>query len=172
VVNDIVNGNYSLRPGMTVVAEMGNGKYILTYELGPEAIPGARYPLHYRIADSPLEFENATDFLLKSKDGAVPNSAPYVVWTPAGGSNGTVVVSDGFHPDLWLNTAYGEPSAWSKVHSGLTSGYSRSLQVMSNSSIILVVDGGRYRGANTSVTAGEFVIPGPQSDSDATSNCR
>jgi hypothetical protein len=172
VVNDVVNANYSLRPGMTVVAQMGNGKYILTYELGPEALPGSRYPVHYRIADSLLEFENATDFLLKSQDGTVPNSAPYVVWTPAGGSNGTVVVSDGKYSELFLNTEYGDPGAWSKVSTGLGSSYSRSLQVMPNNSVVLMVDGGLYRGANTSVTAGEFVIPGPQSVANATSTCK
>jgi hypothetical protein len=70
---------------MTTVAQMGNAKYILTCELGPEFKPGSRFPVHYSIAGSPLEFDNATDFLLKAQDGTIPNSGPYVVWTPAGG---------------------------------------------------------------------------------------
>lgn len=156
---------------MTIVAQMGNGKYILTYELGPEPHPGSRYPVHYRIADSPLEFENVTDYRLQAQDGTVPNSGPYVVWTPAGGPNGTLVVSDGKYSELFLNTKNGDPDAWTKVTTGLGISYTRALQVMRNSSVILVVDGGLYGGRNTSVTAGEFVIPGAGTSLDANAVC-
>lgn len=150
---------------------MGNGKYILTYELGPERLAGSRYPVHYRISSSPLEFENATDYLLKTQDGTIPNSAPYVVWTPAGGVNGTILVSDGKYSELFLNTAYGDPGAWVNVKSGVPGSYSRALQVMGNSSLVLAVDGGPYRSASSNVTAGEFAVPGPGSVAQSSSSC-
>lgn len=161
VVNDVALANYTLRPGMTTVAEMGNGKWILTHELGLAPNPTAPYAVHYRIADSPLEFQSAPGYLLQATDGTISSAGPYVVWTPAGGPQGTIVVSDSTYSELFLNTEYGKPNAWIKVPSGKGVSYSRALQVMPEKNLIMVVNGGLFGEANTSVSLGEFVIPGP-----------
>ena len=156
---------------MTTVAEMGNGKWIITHELGFAPNPTAPYAVHYKIADSPLEFQASPDILLQATDGTIPSAGPYVVWTPAGGPKGTVVVSDSTYSELFLNREYGDPNAWIKVSSGKGISYTRALQVMPDESFVMVVDGGLYGGANTSVSLGEYVVPGPASNKNTISSC-
>ena len=150
---------------------MGNGKWILTHELGFAPNPTAPYAVHYRIADSPLEFQSAPEYLLQATDGTISSAGPYVVWTPAGGPNGTIVVSDSTYSELFLNTAYGDPNAWVKVPSGKGISYTRALQVLPDESLVMVVDGGLYGGTNTSVSIGDFLVPGPGSNKDTLSSC-
>jgi hypothetical protein len=171
VVNDVALANYTLRPGMTTVAEMGNGKWILTHELGFAPNPTAPYAVHYRIADSPLEFQSAPEYLLQATDGTISSAGPYVVWTPAGGPNGTIVVSDSTYSELFLNTAYGDPNEWVFTPTGKGISYTRALQVLPNESQVMIVDGGLYAGTNTSVTLGNFLVPGPTSSEDTISAC-
>jgi len=162
VVNDAAEANYTLRPGMATIAEMGNGKFIFSYELGfaPEDPISAPYAVHYRIADSPFEFDQAEAMLLKATDGTIPSSGPITIWTPAGGPNGTVITSDSVHSELFINHWYGDPSAWVKVASGQAVGYTRDLLIMPNTTgeVILVTNGGIYNGINTKVTCGEWAL--------------
>lgn len=171
VVNDVALANYTLRPGMTTVAELGNGKWILTHELGNAPNPTAPYAVHYRIADSPLEFQSAPEYLLQATDGTISSAGPYVVWTPAGGPNGTIVVSDSTYSELFLNNAYGDSNEWIFTPTGKGISYSRALQVLPNESQVMIVDGGLYAGINTSVTLGNFLVPGPESNEDTISAC-
>ncbi len=91
-VDDVALTNQALRPGMPNVAKMGNGKYIMTYEV---VGTGAAGRIHYKISDDPTSW-NPTDMgtLLEpiGRPG-IPESSPYVVWTSAGGPNGMVIVS-------------------------------------------------------------------------------
>ncbi|KAF3920375.1 hypothetical protein ABW20_dc0102462 [Dactylellina cionopaga] len=164
--NDIVFANYTLRPGMITMAEMGNGKWIATYEVGNSpALPASPYAVHYTIADSPEDFAKETPQLLKAKNtGTIPSASPFVQWTPAGGDNGTVIVSDGSYSQLFINTNWGDPKSWIEVDSGHGIGYTRSLRVMPDESRVLVFNGGMYGMSSTIVTAGEFWVPGPAPD--------
>jgi hypothetical protein len=171
VVNDVAPANYTLRPGMTTVAQMGNGKWILTHELGFAPFAAAPYAVHYVIADSPLDFQYSTDTLLQSTDGTIPSSGPYVVWTPAGGPNGTVVVSDSTYSEIFINTQYADPNAWVKVPTGKGISYTRALQILPDESWVRIVDGGLYATANTSVSLGDFRVPGPSSNRDIITSC-
>ncbi|KAK6542239.1 hypothetical protein TWF694_006202 [Orbilia ellipsospora] len=159
--NDVTFSNYTLRPGMITMAEMGNNKWIATYEVGNfPALPASPYGVHYTIADSPEDFGKNTPILLKAKNtGTIPSASPFVQWTPAGGDNGTVIVSDGSYADLFLSTDYG--ITWQQVPSGHGVGYTRSLRVMPDESKVLVFNGGMYGMSSTIVTAGEYWVPGP-----------
>jgi hypothetical protein len=167
VVNDAAYANYTLRPGMTTIARMGNGKFIFSYELALSTIDpvNAPYATHYRIADSPFEFHSATPYLLKATDGTVSSAGPQTVWTTAGGPKGTIVTSDSTYDDLFINREYGHPDAWIRVPSGHGVGYTRFLQVMPNTQekVILLTNGGMYGRPNTMVTTGDYVVPGPGS---------
>ena len=149
------------------MAEIGNGSWITTYEVGLWTTPGgdnetAPYAVHYKIADSPLEFGLVGDTLLQTPEG-VSNSGPYVIWTPAGGPNGTIVVCDSFYDNFFLNTKNGDPSAWQNVTSGHGVGYTRSLSVVpgSGGKTVLVLNGGMYAQNVTHFTAGDYSVPGP-----------
>jgi hypothetical protein len=163
VVNDAAEANYTLRPGMTTIAKMGNGKFIFSYELAfaPEDPIEAAYAIHYRIADSPFEFDQAEEMLLKSTDGTIASSGPQTIWTPAGGPNGTIVTSDSHRPEFFINHAYGDPSAWVKVDSGKGVGYTRDLRIVPNTGgrVILVTNGGMYDRNETIVSCGDWVVP-------------
>ncbi|KAH8655099.1 BNR/Asp-box repeat domain protein [Tricladium varicosporioides] len=163
VVNDAAEANYTLRPGMTTIARMGNGKFIFSYELAfaPEDPVKAAYAVHYRIADSPFEFDQAETMLLKATDGTIASSGPQTIWTPAGGPNGTVITSDSDRSEFFINHAYGDPSSWVKVESGKGVGYTRELRIMPKTAgkVILVTNGGMYSRSETIVSCGEWIVP-------------
>jgi hypothetical protein len=183
---------------MITMAQMGNGKWITTYEVGNFPAPplGAsdQYGVHYSIANSPDNFEaGQTDILIKAANtGNIPSASPFVQWTPAGGVNGTVIVSDGTYESLFLNTQvmletplmlqtplmqspqYGAPHAWVEVPNVHGVEYSTSLMVMPDESEILIFGGGNIYGANpngTEVTAALFHVPGPASTQNTLSSC-
>jgi len=163
VVNDAAEANYTLRPGMTTITQMGNGKFIFSYELAfaPEDPINAAYAVHYRIADSPFEFDKAEPMLLRATDGTIASAGPQTIWTPAGGPNGTVVTSDSHRSEFFINHAYGDPGAWVKVVSGKGVGYTRDLRIVpeTNGTVILVTNGGMYNMNDTIVSCGEWVVP-------------
>lgn len=162
VMNDAAEANYTLRPGMATIVKMGNGKYIFSYELAfaQEDPINAPYAIHYRIADSPFEFQQAEAILLNATDGTIASSGPQTIWTPAGGPNGTVVTSDSSHSEFFINHWYGDPSAWVKVESGKGVGYTRDLRIIPNTTgeVILVTNGGMYNTAETIVSCGDWVV--------------
>jgi hypothetical protein len=153
LADDVTYKDYKLRPGMTTVAHLPDGRFILTYENCGES---HGCPLHYRISKDPLRFNSAPDKLLKLSDGSVPSGSPYVVWTPAGGPQGTIVVSCGGRSELFLNKNLGNGS-WVKTASPASTSYTRSLLVLSNKNI-LIVGAGVLNGKNNTVTAETFVV--------------
>lgn len=163
VVKDAAEANYTRRPGMTTIAKMGNGKFIFSYEpaFAPEDPVHAEYAVHYRIADSPFEFDKAKAMLLKATDGTISSAGPQTIWTPTGGENGTIITSDSTYSEFFINHAYGDPSAWTKVKSGKGVGYTRDLRIMphTDGKVVLVTNGGMYNVSETIVSSGEWILP-------------
>ena len=86
------------RPGMAIVARDGKGKYYMSYEL--VSAPG--YPLEPRT--NAMHFRTSTDglnwgdpkspgTLIQDRWRQFPNGTPYIIWSPWGGPNGTLVAS-------------------------------------------------------------------------------
>jgi hypothetical protein len=125
VVDDVAERQQELRPGMPTVARMGEDRWILVYEMCSTLV-GDR-PVTYRIAHDPERFATARAHTLLLADADPPAGHPYVVWSPLGGANGSIVVSYGSGTDLAVNHAGGDPYAWSSLPSHVGSGYSRSL---------------------------------------------
>jgi hypothetical protein len=157
---------------------MGNGQFIFVYELdkmvGVDGTPSySKQPIHYRIADSPFEFRNATEYGVVSTDGQYASSAPQVLWTPAGGVNGTIVLTASHNEDFFTNTALGDPSQWIRVTSGHGVGYSRELVIVPNTDnkVLLVFNGGSWDKGPKEVSCGDWIVPGPGSSLDITSLC-
>lgn len=167
VINDVAYANATLRPGMITMAQIGDGKWMCSYELGfaQVAPKKAPYAVHYKLANSPFEFDAAPPILLQAENtGTIPSSGPYTVWTPAGNEeNGTIVVSDSSYGPLFLDTQNGDADAWEEVPSGHGVGYTRYLHVMpgQGEKVVLLLNGGMYNTSVTEVTAGDFVVPGP-----------
>jgi hypothetical protein len=138
VVNDVTSPTYSDRPGMPVLARMGNGNYIMTYE---NCITSAGCKIKYKISSDPENFGSVTGVGLQATDGTTPESSSYVVWLPTGGANGTLVVSAYSDESLFLNTQNGE-GLWTKIKSNVEIGYSRGLVPMPDGHSVFVISGG------------------------------
>jgi hypothetical protein len=148
VENAVAYSNYTSRPGMITIAPLPNGQWITTYEFA-EVPEGPNYAAYYRIAKDPLSFQQATGYPIITADGFQPDASPYVVWTPAGGPHGTIVVSAASNSTVFTHKQLGAPHIpWTVVQTPEPEGYSRCLQVMPASQDILLMSAGVY-GANT-----------------------
>lgn len=152
VVNDVAYPTYDFRPGMTTIAKLPNGEYILTYEF--YGAPEAAFAVYYRISPSPLTFANATGQVIKvaGNSTTVPVSSPYVVWSPVGGKNGSIVVSCGTLGEVFVNQNLGQ-GEWESVPTAEGISYSRSLRVLDSGKKVLIVGGGVLGGTENEVTA-------------------
>ncbi|KAL0563970.1 hypothetical protein V5O48_018087 [Marasmius crinis-equi] len=152
VVDDVADANPADRPGMTTIAALPNGKYIMTYEFG--GAPEIDFAVYYRISDSPLTFINATGHNIRATTGEQTQSSPVVVWTPFGGPNGTIVVSENSNGGLWTNKQLGAAgSPWTLVPTGASVSYARDLTVLPTSQQILITGGGTFDGSENRVLA-------------------
>jgi hypothetical protein len=152
VVDDVAYSTYSYRPGMTTIAKLPNGQYILTYEF--YGATEASFAVYYRLATDPTQFNAAAGHVIKATDGKIPTGSPYVVWTPAGSSNGTIVVSSGCCSSVFTNTALAAPgSAWTEVSTPEGTSYTRSIRIMPNDQNLLLMGGGVLNGASNRVSA-------------------
>lgn len=132
MVNDVRYDEYLARPGMTVIAHIEPiDKWILVHEfpVGNSSSYGSVYPVYYRIANSPLEFDSAEGIPIVINGELAPNASPYVVWSPIGGPNGTIVVSDADKASVYTNRAGGDRDAWEMHRTPQPDAYSRGLHI-------------------------------------------
>lgn len=154
-VNDVAQPTYADRPGMTTVASLPDGNWILTYEY----CGGQGCAVYYRISSSPLTFDAAADQALVAGSGTRPTSSPYVVWSPSGGGdNGTIVVSANSNTQVFVNTALGDAGAWVEYETPQTGAYSRHLRVMDNPDNLLIMSAG-YLNSDNWVTLSVMKLP-------------
>ena len=156
-VDDVAYANYTARPGMTTVTLLPNASYMMTYEYGGGPGFGDNYsfPVYYRIADSPLEFNNATGYPVIAPDSAQPTSSPYITWSSVGGENGTIVVSCGTLTQVFVNQQLGEQNSWTSVETPEGVSYTRHLRVLQEDpSALLILGAGHLppAGNDNSVT--------------------
>ncbi|KAI0015685.1 Sialidase [Xylariomycetidae sp. FL0641] len=154
VVTDVAYDAYTDRPGMPTLARLPNGQYIYAYEYGSGPEDDYGFPVHYRLAADPADVAGAPDFALVSGDGAVPNGSPYVVWSSAGGDNGTIVVSSGCCSQVYINQALGHEDAWVTVETPEATSYTRSLMVFEEDpNFLLLAGGGALPPSDTNVVS-------------------
>ncbi|KAF4339948.1 BNR Asp-box repeat domain protein [Fusarium beomiforme] len=160
VVEDTKYDDYYARPGMPTVAKLPNNEYIYTYEYGggPNPPAGSTYwfPVFYRLSKDPQKFLNKPGQQIISTDGARPAGSPYVVWTPYGGKNGTIVVSCGTMSEIFTNQALGDASAWKKWSVPQPTAYTRALLTFKKDPDLLMIMGAGIlppAGGNNTVSA-------------------
>ncbi|HEX4273405.1 MAG TPA: sialidase family protein [Rhizomicrobium sp.] len=98
LVYDVAIADGLSRPGMTIVTRDGRGKFYMSYEV--VGMPGhALEPrsnlAHFRTSDDGDSWGNYKDYgtLIQDRWRQYPNGTPYLVWSPWGGPNGTLVAS-------------------------------------------------------------------------------
>ncbi|KAI1338646.1 Sialidase [Xylariaceae sp. FL0016] len=151
VVNDVAYGNYSVRPGMTVITYLPPiDSWILVHEFPSSAnITGAEYPVYYRIAKSPLEFDSVQGTPILSREGVQPSSSPYVTWSSVGGPNGTIIVSDADHQPVFINRHLGDPGEWDMMDVPQPIAYSRAVHVFNDvPDHLMILGAGNFPGVD------------------------
>jgi hypothetical protein len=93
------------------------------------------------MADSPLDFRHSVGRPIVI-NGVAPNASPYVVWTPAGGPLGTIVVSDADKRSVFTNRAGGDPDKWEEHATPAGAVYSRAIQIFKKRPDHLLIYGG------------------------------
>jgi hypothetical protein len=143
VIEDVAYPTYEQRPGMPTVAELPNKKFIMAYEYGGSPITsGYQFPVYYKVVSDPEKFGPATGISLKTTDGYIPTGSPYVVWSPVGGKNGTIIVSAHSSGDIYINTGLAEPGTpWKRVATPEKNAYTRHLRVLNNDPSKLLIMG-------------------------------
>lgn len=138
-VNTVAVNNHGLRPGMPVVTKMGNGQYMMIYEI--VGLPGN--PVYYKISKDPLNWGDASKEGTLLRDGTKSLAAtPWVTWGNVGGENG-MLVATGWRmasgtsetgSDMFVSFDYGKtwtaiPNFYSYVwtNDSCTWGYSASI---------------------------------------------
>ena len=145
VVNDVAYDLYEARPGMTVVEYIPPiKKWILVHEfpIGNSSSYGSNYPVYYVMADSPLEFGQEKGRPIVISNTSVPNASPYVVWSPIGGPNGTIVVSDADRRQVYTNRFGGALDKWEEHATPAGAVYSRAIQIFKHHPDHLMIYGG------------------------------
>ncbi|KAF2848480.1 glycoside hydrolase family 93 protein [Plenodomus tracheiphilus IPT5] len=151
VIDDVKYPTYTDRPGMPTVAKLPNGKYIMTYEYGggPAITTSYQFPVYYKIVSDPEKFGAATGISLKATDGTIPTGSPYVVWSPIGGKNGTIIASAHSGTAVYINKGLGE-GPWIKKDTPAASAYTRHLRVLNNDpSKLLIMGAGQLPPTNS-----------------------
>lgn len=150
VINDVAYPLYTDRPGMTVIDYVPPlKKWIFVHEFpGGDSWSGAGYPVYYRLSDSPFEFRYAYGYPIVV-NGVQPSSSPYVVWTPEGGINGTIIVSDADHQSVFTNRANGQPDQWEEHNTPQPKAYSRALHIFKKyPDHLMILGAGNYQGVD------------------------
>lgn len=120
-LNGMVSNNSSQLP---------NGQYILAFEYGQFNEAGSySNPVHYKIATSPENFasEPARKIIVDGK-GAQPRGGPYITWTPKGGKDGTIILSDSSSNGVYINRALGQGN-WQYLDIPIARAFSRELKI-------------------------------------------
>ncbi|WP_037672611.1 RICIN domain-containing protein [Streptomyces griseus] len=140
-VDDVAMPTAGDRPGMPTVAKLPNGKYVLSYEYG--GAPEGNFSVYYKISSDPEAFGSVTGIPLRTTDGVVPQSAPYMTWLPTGGPNGTLAVSANSAEDLFINTQNGAANTWTRISANVAGGYSRGMTALPDGHSLLILSAGR-----------------------------
>lgn len=144
-VDDVSYEEYLARLGMTVVAWIPPvEKWIVVYEfpVGNPSSHGANYPVYYRLADTPLDFRFSEGLPIIINKEKAPNSSPYVTWSPVGGPNGTIIVSDADSSAVYTNRLGGALDGWEDHDTPTGSTYSRAVHVLQQYHDHLLIFGG------------------------------
>lgn len=147
VVDVVASKVYEDRPGMLVATkvcryspvqsqpthmlQLPNGQYFMVFEYAMIVNQTSRqykYPIYYKLSSDPENANSEPWHRLVVDVGTQPNGGPYATWSPVGGPNGTIVVSDSDHNPLWINQALGE-GIWKEVETPHGHAYSREVRV-------------------------------------------
>lgn len=127
-------------PGMATVAQMNDGRYIMSYEMCSSVDSNCGNPVHYRFSTDGIDWGDPKDPGTKvvTDTGVVPGSSPYIAYVPGYGENGLLLLTSCFQSPgsskgnvVYINDQLGDESAWKvwflpKKYRGNNGGYSHA----------------------------------------------
>lgn len=106
----------SLRPGMPVVTQMNDGRFIMVYEMVDASDPSHVNPVHCRFSADGINWGDVTDpdTLIVTDKKEVANSCPYVAYLPNVGEKGLLLLtSAAISADcVFYNDNLGDAKSW------------------------------------------------------------
>ncbi|HYQ59272.1 MAG TPA: sialidase family protein [Draconibacterium sp.] len=90
-VIDVAVPDMTTRPGMPIVQKLPNGKFFMIYEV--VGLPDV--PVYFRLSDNGRDWGEPMHLKTKILDSKANflRGTPYIVWTPLGGKNGTLIAT-------------------------------------------------------------------------------
>jgi hypothetical protein len=155
VVDDVAMGP-KRRPGMPIIAKMGNGNYIMSFEC---VCNGTIYTA-VKTSSDPEQWNAADAGATISQAGGTP----YVVWMPSDGRNGILIVSSNGDDNLYVNRMFGAPgSVWIPIAAVVGNGYSRSLIALSKMNTLFEISSiAQSSGYNHIVSGMQIIAHAPR----------
>lgn len=164
-IDTVALENRGLRPGMPVVTRLGNGQYMMVYEI----VGLANNPVYFKISDSPIDWGDPKDAGTLILSGSTRNgkslaATPWCAWSPIGGECGMLVVT-GWRmasgtsttgSDIFVSFDYGKswltiPNYYSYtwINDNSTWGYSASIVFSSDGKTMYYMANPQGQRANT-----------------------
>ena len=95
---------------MATVIQLPDNSWMMSYELNQYDGPEERdYAIYFRTAASPLDFDKSKGnrVIASNPKDPKPNAGPYITWTPTGGKQGAIVLSDSAKSNVWVSLDLG-----------------------------------------------------------------
>ena len=150
-VDVIASPKQSDRPGMPIITRMGDGRYFMVYELVNNET-GNGNPICCKFSnDGKYWGDVASTGTILASGGKTLGSAPYCIWSPVGGSCGTLFVGGTFMrsgqsqtgTDYFVSTDYG--TSWSTTaypipYDPRYAGYSSPMALSADGKLLFVLN--------------------------------
>lgn len=109
------------RAGMPVITKMGNGKYLMVFELVHKFDGAWGAPIFYKTADSLSDWGDPKNYgnRIEYGEALYIESGPAVAWLPAGGENGTLVVTSRYGCENKILVSFDYGKSWEAIKNPL-----------------------------------------------------
>lgn len=87
-------------------AQLPNKQYIIAFESRSNTTGSSQ--VRFKTTATPENADTASVREITTASGAKPQGAPFATWSPIGGTNGTIILSDSTTNSIFTNQALGE----------------------------------------------------------------
>ncbi|KAJ4377762.1 hypothetical protein N0V83_000592 [Neocucurbitaria cava] len=118
------------RAGMTSIAMLPNNQYIIAFELIQSSNSSSeKSSTYFKLTSTPENVGTERMQEVTTSTGRKSQGASYVTWSPVGGANGTIVLSDSVSNSVFVNQALGE-GVWREIKTTAGRAYGREVRVV------------------------------------------
>ncbi|CAO2647579.1 Nn.00g085010.m01.CDS01 [Neocucurbitaria sp. VM-36] len=130
----------SVSQGKTSITKLPKNQYIIVFE-STQNSNSSNNSLYFKLTQTPENVAAERVHEITTSTGTRLQGAPYVTWSPVGGANGTIVLSDSTSNSVFVNQALGE-GAWKEVKTTAGRAYAREVRAVPNDQSKLRIAGG------------------------------